>query len=221
MAIKTLAQLRTASQRRADMENSSFVSTAEWNTYIETGIVHLWDLVVSCDSDHLLTRAEVTVDANADGYQFPPSVVYHPKGVDLVDGSDTLTLLPFNFQERNMYQGSTATALGRIPYRYHWTQDKLRIIPTPTSALSLVLWFVPVPVGLTYDTDSMNFYAGWDEYVVLDAAIRALTKEESDSSILMAERARIEEKIRAAATNRDHGLPETVTDVDSINDWWY
>ena len=216
MANKTLSQLRTAAKQRADMENSSFVSTAEWNTYIETGIVHLWDLVVSCDSDHLLTRAPVTLEANADGYVFPASVIYHPKGVDLVEGSDTYALFPFNFQERN----TASSAHGRVPYRYHWTQDKLRIIPTPTAALSLVLWFVPVPVGLSSDADSMNFYAGWDEYVVLDAAIRALTKEESDTSVLMAERARLEEKIRSAATNRDHGLPETVTDIHALNNGW-
>lgn len=68
------------------------------------------------------------------------------------------------------------------------------------------------------DGDDFN---GWSEYVIIDAAIKCLVKEESDVSVLLLEKKQVMNRIEAMASNRD-GEPERVTDVNiSWNDWFY
>ena len=57
--------------------------------------------------------------------------------------------------------------------------------------------------------------SGWEEYIVIDAAIKCLQKEESDVSVLMSQKSAIAKRIEAAAENRDAGEPSKVTDVSN------
>jgi hypothetical protein len=55
--------------------------------------------------------------------------------------------------------------------------------------------------------------SGWTEYVIVDAAIKCLVKEETDPSALMATKAGLIKRIEEAAGNRDVGAAPTVADV--------
>ena len=59
----------------------------------------------------------------------------------------------------------------------------------------------------------LDFYSGWDEYVICASAIDALTKEESDITAVMGQLERVRARILAVAELRDVGEPVTVTDV--------
>lgn len=63
---------------------------------------------------------------------------------------------------------------------------------------------------LQVDGDDFN---GWSEYVIIDAAIKCLIKEESDVQVLMMEKKQVLDRIENMAANRDAGDPERVTDV--------
>lgn len=67
------------------------------------------------------------------------------------------------------------------------------------------------------DCDGVN---GWEEYIVVDAAMKCLQKEESDVSVLMAEKSALKQRIEAMASNRDAGKPERITDVNAQNFPW-
>lgn len=58
----------------------------------------------------------------------------------------------------------------------------------------------------------------WLEYVVVDCVIKCKSKEESDVSLEMAQKAALLERIENMASHRDAGGPKTVTDVQSA-DW--
>ena len=62
--------------------------------------------------------------------------------------------------------------------------------------------------------------SGWMEYVVTDAAIKMLQKEESDTSVLQFQKAALIKRIEAAAENRDAGSPATIADVQWTNGTW-
>jgi uncharacterized protein YdcH (DUF465 family) len=53
---------------------------------------------------------------------------------------------------------------------------------------------------------------GYEEYVVVDAAIKCLQKEESDVQMLMVQKQQLKERIENAASNRDQGEPTAITD---------
>jgi hypothetical protein len=62
--------------------------------------------------------------------------------------------------------------------------------------------------------------SGWLEYVVCDAAIKMMQKEESDTSVLQLQKAALIKRVEAAAENRDAGSPATIADVQWTNGTW-
>lgn len=62
--------------------------------------------------------------------------------------------------------------------------------------------------------------SGWLEYVITDAAIKMLQKEESDTSVFQFQKAALIKRIEAAAENRDAGSPATIADVQWTNGTW-
>lgn len=61
----------------------------------------------------------------------------------------------------------------------------------------------------------MNFFSGWDEMVIVSAAMDALIKEESDIQPLIFQKEEIKARITAVAEMRDLGEPVTVTDMSA------
>jgi hypothetical protein len=68
------------------------------------------------------------------------------------------------------------------------------------------------------DTTSFEGISGWEEYVILDAAIKALLKEESDANALMSQKAAMLRRIEESAPNRDAAEAPTVSDNDQCYD---
>jgi hypothetical protein len=74
--------------------------------------------------------------------------------------------------------------------------------------------------SMSGDTLTADGVSGWLEYVVTDAAIKALQKEESDTTTLQFQKAALIKRIEAAAENRDAGSPATIADVQWTNGTW-
>lgn len=63
-------------------------------------------------------------------------------------------------------------------------------------------------------------FNGWEEYIVIDAAMKCLVKEESDVSVLFGQKQALLDRIEKMASNRDAGEPEKVTDINRFTDDW-
>ncbi len=72
---------------------------------------------------------------------------------------------------------------------------------------------IPVQV-FDYNT-TIDGVAGWEEYIVIDAAIKCKDKEESDVSVLAARKNEKKKEIESIAENRDPGTASRVADVQS------
>lgn len=79
-----------------------------------------------------------------------------------------------------------------------------------------------VGASVTIDDDDIvaDGVSGWLEYVVTDAAIKCMQKEESDTSVLQFQKQALIKRIESAAENRDAGSPATVADVQWTNGTW-
>ena len=56
--------------------------------------------------------------------------------------------------------------------------------------------------------------SGYEEYVVIDAAIKCLQKEESDVQVLLVQKQQQLQRIEQAAGKRDAGESYAITDVN-------
>lgn len=230
----TLGQLRLKSQQRADRVNSNFVGTAEWNTNINDSAFELYDLLTTLYEDYFLAPGAIfQTNGTSQFYALPDGATnfqdltgtpflarpfYKLVGVDCgvaLNNNAWVTLHKFNFSSRNRYifPQITSTFLGVFNLAYRVMGDNIEFIPTPSGAQYIRLWYIPRMTKLLKDTDILTDISGWSEYIVIDAAIKALEKEESDTSLLMAQKQAMKIRIEETAMNRDAGMPDTISDV--------
>lgn len=217
----TLLELRTQARQRADMENTQYVSDAEVNSYINSSIAELYDLLVQAFEDYYISSATITLVAGTDVYTLPNDF-YKVLGVDLdtsTNFQNSITLRAYNFAERNRnsFYGQVQSAQ-ITDLQYHIQGPSIRFIPNPVQAGFVNLWYVPAATKLVADIDTFDGVNGYEEFIVWDVAMKLKTKEESDVSIEMMEKQRIIKRIQEAASQRDIGEPWRVTDVYGIND---
>jgi hypothetical protein len=222
----TLGQLRALSQQKADRVNSNFVTAAEWNTYINQSYFELYDLLVQkYGNEYFVAEPLFIATTGSDTYDLPNGInnsgapaFYKLMGVDLALNQASnayITLQKFDFIARNrfVYPQITTNLLGVAGLRYRLLGDKLKLIPTPQAGQQLRLWYIPRMTMLLKDTDVCDGVSGWTEYIAIDAAIKALLKEESDVTGLAMQKQAIIDRIEAAAENRDAGAPDTISDT--------
>lgn len=212
----SLGQIRQMAQQRADRVNSSFVSTAEWNTYINQSAYELYDLLVNTFEDYYTTTPYTfTTDGTTSQYSLPPNFD-KLVGVDLALNATSnayVTIQKFDFISRNryVYPNITSTFAGVFNLRYRLVGSTLMFIPTPSAGQQVRVWYIPRMTQLLKDTDQLDGVSGWIEYVIVDAAIKALQKEESDVQVLMAQKMALIKRIEESAMNRDAGQPDTIS----------
>lgn len=230
----TLGQIRLLSQQMADRVNSNFVTLPEWNTYINQSYFELYDLLVQKFGDeYYLATPWQFLTTGAQFYTLPDGSstyvttiggstackpFYKLKGIDLALNSNAnswVTLQKFNFISRNRYvfPNITTNYYGVASLRYRIMGSQVEFIPTPQAGQVLQVWYVPRMTQLLQDADMLDGISGWTEYVAVDAAIKALMKEESDTTMLMARKNALLLRVEEAAENRDAGIPDTISDT--------
>ncbi len=228
----SLGQIRLLAQQEADRVNSNFVTKTEWNTYINQSAFELYDLLVTVFEDYYLAEPAIfTTDGTSTSYNLPNGVLsftdeagnaltakpfYKLQGVDLglsSQASAWVTIHKFDFIARNryIYPNITSTFMGVFNLRYRVMGNKIQFIPTPSAGQRVKLWYIPRMTQLLKDSDILEGVSGWIEYVIVDAAIKAMAKEESDTSVLMARKAALIKRIEDTASKRDAGQPDTIS----------
>lgn len=221
---ESLGQIRLMAQQRADRVNSNFVTLTEWNSYINQSYYELYDLLITAYEDYYVQTPLLVTTTGASQYTLPTDF-YKLLGVDIGLASNTnawVTLHKYNFIARNRYvfPQLTSTYLGVFNLRYRLVGNTLMFIPTPSSGQTLRVWYIPRLTELVADTSVLDGVSGWSEYVIVDAAIKALQKEESDVSVLMAQKMALKKRIEESSMNRDVGQPDTISDTRRASDAW-
>jgi hypothetical protein len=133
-----------------------------------------------------------------------------------------VTLHKFDFISRNRYvfPNISSTYLGVFNLRYRLVGNTLMFIPTPSAGQFIRLWYIPRLTELLQDTDLCDGVSGWTEYVIVDTAIKILQNEESDTSVLLAQKQLLLDRIQSSSMNRDAGQPDTISNVRSFSERW-
>lgn len=229
----TLGEIRLRAQQEADMQNSTFLSVPEWNFNINQSCYELYDLLITTYEDYYLaprlTFATNGIDQqydlpNGQNYSGAPAL-YKLYGVDLgLDQSNNakVSIKKFQFIDRNryVYPQLTSTYLGVFNLRYRIVGGKIMFIPTPSASQYIGLWYYPRLRTLLKDSDTIDGFSGWTEYIIIDAAMKAMAKEESDIQALMARKLQIKQRIESAAAGRDAGQPDTISNSRSRAESW-
>lgn len=216
-SVATLSELRTLARQYSDMVNSNFVTDSEFNAYLNLAYFELYDILIQKYGDDYFVASPYSITTDGTSYLYAlPSDFYKMIGLDLQLGnSDTswVTIKPFMFIDRNRYATPNFQSFyGVTNLRYRLSGGNLFLTPTPSSGQTLRLWYLPKLSELTSDGSTVNGISGWQDYLPIDAAIKALAKEESDTSALQLRKNMLIQRIESAAEGRDAGSPQVVGD---------
>jgi len=209
----TLVELRNQVRQRADMENSTFVSDAELNNYINLSYAELYDLIIDKHGEDYYIQDQVYTGSPSQDTFALPSNFYKLRGVDLLTSAgQAVTLRRFEFSERNRFTNVSQAVDG--DYRYRLRGSNLVLTPALSAQHQLKLWYIPKPIKLVADSDAIDGVNGFEEYVIIDAAIKCRIKEETDTSTLIYQKQSIETRINRMADNRDANEPSRIVDIN-------
>lgn len=240
-----LGYLRYMAQLRADKLNSAYLTPDEWNFNVNQSACELYDILVARYGDDYFFAPPLQIPLT--GLAFYPL----PDG-SLYSGAPACYKL--NGIDTNISGGSTGPNAGWVPIsRFNWSdRDKYTTFPGQAGALNnayqmsyremgsnvylipqnqnmlIQLWYVPVLKQMLQDTDMLPFsISGWSEFIIVDAAMKAMIKEESLDkwTALSNSKAALLDRIKTIASNRDVGQPNTVSNTRStmgdpgFNNW--
>ncbi len=237
----SLGELRLRSQQTADRYGSGFVTDAEWNAFLRLAMYELYDLLITEYEDYGIA-APVYIGTNGNTFQYPlpngannylggtyggvsgapAPAFYKLSGVDLQVNSSTVTpswvtIHNYMWEDRNdfIYPNSTSTIYGVYNMRYRVMGNFLNFIPTPAGNQTVRMWYAPRLPALLLDSDLTTIgVSGWLRYPIVRAAKYALDKEEgADTSKLDTEILFLKTRIEQAASNRDQGQPQRISNV--------
>lgn len=217
----TLSDLISKARTRADMVNSDFVSDADVTEMVNVSYSELYEFLVQTFEDYFIAETTITTVSGTDAYDLSAVSpgIFKLRGVDLqlsAAAGNAIPLRRFEWAERSRYNqavwGSVVMPGARRP-AYRLLGSKLKLAPPPDAAYDLKVYYVPAVTLLSNDTPGTTdvlpgeVRPGWEEYIVIGAAIRMLEKEQNDTTPLMAELARLKARIESAAANRDADAP--------------
>lgn len=228
-----LGYLRYLTQLRADKLNSQYLTLDEWNSNINQSMYELRDILVTKFGDDYFLAPPLVIPLT--GLQYYPlpdgsnysgaPAIFKLNGVDAnISGAAPgpnagwVPLARFNWSDRDKYTTfpGQAGALNNIyQMAYREMGSNLFVLPSNTNQV-IQLWYVPVMSQLLRDTDMLDFsFSGWSEYIINDAAMKAMIKEESLEKwqALNAANTIIRERIETTAANRDVGQPNSVSNT--------
>lgn len=201
----TLAVLRLAVQEHGQYENSADITTVMLNRFINEAIAECYDLLVQRWADYYVTRANVLFVVGTDLYTLPTDF-YKLRKVEIADASASSgwrQLFPVDLSVSHQY----GVASSIEEYRYRLEQGSVVIVPTPATAETIRLFYVPSAAMLTLDTDAFDGINGYEELVLQLAMKRCKAREELPTNDIDEEVARLTQRIRSAADGRDATEP--------------
>lgn len=209
----TLLDIMTGARRRADMVRSTFVSDAEVEEYARKAWNEFWMIVTSKFEDFFLVKTSITATPG-NPYRLPADFLklrgVRHEGQEFLRRIDVKELFAFGVNP----------ASGR-PTHYYVRGDveeaapKIEFMLVPDRVYAMELFYTPVRALEDVFPGSMRILAMWAEYIELSVAIKLKDKEESDCSVLMAEREMLLDLITKSMTPLDAGEPFAVVQTQN------
>lgn len=196
---QTLAQMRLRARQKADMETSAFVGDPdatgdpEVTGYVCESVAALWDMLVTAYGENY--------------YSKPTPYAFQS------DGVSSSFSLPSDFYKLAKLQVQLNTSLWYTVDRYMDGEDDAYQV---CQALSFRMFYVIcAPQYATDGSDDNTAFDGingYEEWAILDAAIKMKNKSQQDASELVQERMMLEQRIHKASRHRD--MRQVIKTVD-------
>lgn len=207
----TKGDLRLRARRLANHEFSDFVENDEVDGMVSQAYTDLVDELAK-NAIHLMeASATITTDGLTDTFDLPTDY-YRMLAVEYTIGEFKYSVDEVAFVDRNRVR----TSMRGYARGYRVVGSTIVFMPRPAAQVYTLL-YMPAPADITDLADGtlVDGIAGWDELIVVMAALEILRKENSDTSALEKKEYLLRARIREAAANLTQGVHRRGGDRDN------
>lgn len=220
---RTCLQLETGARQRADKVGSSFRDTAAFKRYLSASCRRLVSKLERI-SDYWASTVAIATVANT-ATTAVPADMFKALALRCTLNGVRVRLDEASVDEIDIEVTPTGWLAGETP-RFRVRGGLFYWVPIPTAIHSITLDYVPTTIfrtsgaapisEFTADTDTFDGIFGWEDWVELDAAARALSDEgkHDSAAALRVERDDVLAEIIQAASHR------SAEDAPRIRDAW-
>lgn len=206
----TVTELEARARVRADQDQSTFPTSAQYLSLISDAAEELWNRMVAAGSKPAQTATPITATGAA-SYTIGTNVLT-VLSVERHEGTERVPLARAQEEELPWLRGLSAGQAERYDLVGGATTAlSLELFPNPTSG-SYTVRYIPRFTRFTAGTDNWYGSPRSDEYIVVSTAIKALRKEGDDARDLARELDAIFEDVVRMAPWQDAQHPGRVAD---------
>lgn len=226
-----LSDLITEVRRRADVESVlDRFPDSEVTSYINASIARLYALMDRLDVSYYTTTAPtITTTAGTSLYALPVDFWILKAVTVRLSSSVNLRARKYS-PEQGPWLKSTGNWVYGLPIYYRLkgkdpfsgsnkddpnVKEYIDFAPIPGSAYGIDIEYTKAPQKLYSGDDAFDGQAGFEEWVILDAAIKIKRKQRLDCGDLMSDKAEMEAHVVSLGSNKDAANPECLVDLQS------
>lgn len=220
---KNLAQIRANVQKLADIGGTAALArhpTADLNDYINRGIAALYRILsLAVPDQRYLATTTITTSSGTTTYALPADFD-HLVSLDLSAYGAKVWLQDFDLSEEASLTSPNGGYSG-VPFTYRLRGENVELLPAPTSAFTVTLWYIPNVSELSADADELDTISRLDEFVVAYAA-RLVAIRDKNWDLVAACKQIMDElrgDIETIGRSRDKNSPSRVVDESMTNRW--
>lgn len=207
---------RLANQETTDQANA-LCTDAEITARLNRNLRSVYrELIAARGAQYYRSSATLSLVGGTASYALPATLL-QLIGLELVlSATQVYPLTEITEAERVIYENIT----GQDPERYQLRGANVTLLPTPSTARTVNVYFVPSFVPLASGSDTFDGVLGFEEMAIWHTVGEMLAKDESDPSYALARVAEWREHVRELADQRDAYRPQRIQRVRRQRTRW-
>lgn len=214
----TVGQLEADVRSRADVENDPHKSPVEIRRWLSAGYSQLYDILVNSGLAYF--ESKQTIVTVGSGTTALPADYFGTLRIDFIFSAELIWPVK-EINPRAIHRVRRTNA--QRAYYYRITGSNITWYPTPPSGQTYEHLYIPAAADLTLDVDGstvVDGINGWEEYVVLYAAMQACNKEDGNYTKFERQIAKIEQKIESMSLNRTIASATSLIEEEDYDDYY-
>ena len=218
----TRLEIRTLILSWLDDINGTYFTSDQVNTWINLAQREVQKQLLQAGENWYMKPVETTTVASQADYVLPNDFIYlHRLEVVLSGSGPTENRQPVQSISTNE-QDLLSIVLG-TPTNFYIKKDRMTLLPTPSQAWTLRLYYSPRVADLGSDSDSPDVPEQFMEYVAIIAAYNGFIKDDRAPDNLLIKKNEYIELLKQMAKDRTQDVPRQVvmvTDYDCGGAWF-
>jgi hypothetical protein len=210
-------ELRSLCLYWLDDLNAGYFTPPQVNTFLNNGLKEVAKRLVKASENYYLKCVTTPLVANQRDYVLPQDFLKVQR-LEIITGGTAPNYTVSPLSPITINQQDLMALTDSYPSVYYIKKSRITVLPTPSTAATIRMWYTYVPVSMTEDTDTPDCPERYQELIACYAARDGFIKDDRGSDLLERKIKQYEDDMDADAKERsqDSGRQVIYTGNDSI-----